>query len=581
MTYHSDWSTVRLLFYLLYVIVIVQTRPRNDHDEDVQHNKHDIELNSAIEKSFSWVELFTAVESTPSPASPQTEKTPSPASTKPRVQERDMHAGVVVGRELLGTGAQLHKDICGTRPAQEQSFGTRRIIGGEPAEPGEFPWQVGLIRIPSSRVKEKPVLTCGGALLSTHSVLTACHCLKLPANRYEVSLGRISSAVDEEDCHEQRFHVVEYFKHPKFNPDTLQNDVAVLSIRSKYGQGVWWNDWVLPICLPHPHYHQLYTPGTEGVVTGWGLLEEEDKYMSLNLQHVEVPITSLDYCNEAYTGLTTLLESQVCAGDREGGRDACAGDSGGPLAVKDVSDDRFYLAGLVSFGMGCGRPEYPGVYSRVDYYTPWVLTIVSHIEQVGSVLPTVIQSMHTSSQPTTTTRPTTTTTTRTTTTTVRTTTRSARVFTTMTTPSMHELGPVCQGSKKWAVCSIRGQVIRVISGSYGRPAGSSECAGMLVPWYMRRECSLPSAGVELARACNGKRTCRITTRVGKDDIFSRNPCIRQRPFVTMEFMCEAGRGNTLRSFSEEEEDIHAEEGIEEDEVNRLSDDEKYTNYVRF
>jgi len=568
MIYYSEWAILRLVFYLIYVVVMVQTRPRNDHDDVDQHNnKHDFELNSAIERSFSWIELFTAVESTPSPASPQ-----------PIVQERDMHAGVVVGRELLGTGAQLHKDICGTRPAQGQSFGTRRIIGGEPAEPGEFPWQVGLIRTPSSRVNESPVLTCGGALISTHSVLTACHCLKLPANRYEVWLGRISSVVDEEDCHEQRFIVVEYFKHPKFNPDTLQNDVAVLSIRSKYGQGVKWTDWVLPICLPHPHYQQLYTPGTQGVVAGWGLLQEEDKFMSLNLQHVEVPIVSLVNCNEAYTGLTTLLESQICAGDREGGRDACAGDSGGPLAVKDTSDNRFYLAGVVSFGMGCGRPEYPGVYSRVDYFTPWVLTIVSHIEQVGSVLPRVIQSMHTSSQPTTTTRPTTTTTTKTTTTTVRTTTRSPRVFSTMTPPSVHEIGPLCQGSNKWAICSSRGQVIRVLSGSYGRPAGSSECAGMLIPWYMRRDCSLPSAGVELARACNGKRTCRISTRDGKDGIFSRNPCIRQRPFVTIEFMCEARRGNMMKSFSDEDEDIYAEELIN-DEDNRVSD-EKYTNYVK-
>ena len=105
---------------------------------------------------------------------------------------------------------------------------------------------------------------------------------------------------------------------------------------------------------------------------------------------------------------------------------------------------------------------------------------------------------------------------------------------------------------------------------------------MVVPWYMRRECSLASAGVELARACNGKKSCRISTRAGKDDIFTRNPCnARQRPFVTMKYVCETQRGNMLRSYSEKWEDIiDAEEG-DQDEDNNESNDEMYTNYIKF
>ena len=105
---------------------------------------------------------------------------------------------------------------------------------------------------------------------------------------------------------------------------------------------------------------------------------------------------------------------------------------------------------------------------------------------------------------------------------------------------------------------------------------------MLVPWYMRRECSLASAGVELARACNGKKSCRISTRAGKDDIFSRNPCnVRQRPFVTMKFVCESQRGNMLRSYSENEEGIILAEEGNQDEDNSESDDEMYANYIKF
>jgi len=578
---------VLLLLYLWVVMIL--SRPRNEKINSAAHKDQDElngELNTAIEDSFSWADIFTAVQNLPQPpASVESvieERSPSsPLLTQ--IKERDGHENEFNVKKL-GVGFQVHKDICGTRPGKKETRGTRRIIGGEQAEIGEFPWQVSLMRI-ASKVAEKPVLTCGGALVSTRSVLTACHCLKLPANRYEVWVGRISSIVDVKECHDQKFHVVEYFKHPNFDPDTLQNDVAVLSISSKYNQGVRWNDLVLPICLPHPHHHnRLYIPNTDGIVAGWGLLKEEDKYMSSNLQHVKVPIISLTNCNIAYNGLTTLIESQLCAGGKDGGRDACAGDSGGPLVVKDTSTGRFYQAGIVSFGMGCGRREYPGVYSKVSSFTQWVFDTVKNIQQGGPESPhLVIEPVDTTTLIpfTSTGHPETTKliTTRLVSTTVSTTTR--KPSTTASPPIIHDLGPVCRGHYKWAICGRRGYVIKVISGSYGRPASSSECAGLLVPWWMRRrECSLRSAGAELARACNGKKKCRISAREGKNNIFLRNPCMRQRPFVTLRYICEAERGTMQRSFSEYEEDIFIEdeEGIDYYDIEGF-DDEKYTNYV--
>ena len=64
----------------------------------------------------------------------------------------------------------------------------------------------------------------------------------------------------------------------------------------------------------------------------------------------------------------------VCAGYPSGGSDTCQGDSGGPLVVqKSPTDDSAIVYGVVSWGIGCARPGYPGVYTRVTKYVDWIL----------------------------------------------------------------------------------------------------------------------------------------------------------------------------------------------------------------
>ena len=98
--------------------------------------------------------------------------------------------------------------------------------------------------------------------------------------------------------------------------------------------------------------------GALAVVTGWGTLTPGGS-LPLQLQAVEVNITSRAACNSAYAQYGGITVNMICAGVPEGGKDACQGDSGGPLVVGGK------LVGIVSWGLSCALADYPGVYSNV------------------------------------------------------------------------------------------------------------------------------------------------------------------------------------------------------------------------
>jgi secreted trypsin-like serine protease len=90
------------------------------------------------------------------------------------------------------------------------------------------------------------------------------------------------------------------------------------------------------------------------------------------LQEVAVPIVDSTRCQAGYSGTNVrITANMLCAGLTQGGKDSCQGDSGGPLVVKGA-DGKWQQAGVVSFGIGCARPERFGVYTRVANYVPWI-----------------------------------------------------------------------------------------------------------------------------------------------------------------------------------------------------------------
>ena len=108
-------------------------------------------------------------------------------------------------------------------------------------------------------------------------------------------------------------------------------------------------------------------------VAGWGVTLEGSLVLSSSLQEVNLPLVNLTQCREALGEAVT--DNMLCAGGVLG-QDACQGDSGGPLMGTDPDTDRVYLAGVVSWGVGCAREDLPGVYTRVSRYTHWIRQIV-------------------------------------------------------------------------------------------------------------------------------------------------------------------------------------------------------------
>ena len=156
--------------------------------------------------------------------------------------------------------------------------------------------------------------------------------------------------------------------HPQFQPGPrFYNDIAVLRLSRE----VPLSSSVQPLCLPSPGTGGDLT-GETAVVLGWGRTREGGPRSQL-LRAVDVRVWPEEGCREAYRGIANILPGMICAS--KPGKDSCAGDSGGPLVL--CGPAHCVQVGLASWGVGCAEPGYPGVYTRLDYFTPWILNITA------------------------------------------------------------------------------------------------------------------------------------------------------------------------------------------------------------
>ncbi|XP_041041239.1 transmembrane protease serine 9-like [Carcharodon carcharias] len=234
---------------------------------------------------------------------------------------------------------------CGSRPAISS-----RIVGGTNSMNGEWPWQVSL------QIRSH---VCGASIISDRWLVSAAHCFvgtKSNPSIWKVYMGTVNVGMG----------IVRTIKtiisHPNYLSNRNDFDIAVLELSSCLN----FVDVIQPICLPSSN--QVFPAGKSCTVTGWGTLSFQGSLPTI-LQKADVDIINNNTCKTIYGNIIT--ERMLCAGFLEGGVDSCQGDSGGPLACMEP-DGTWFLAGIVSFGLECAKPNFPGVYTRVTALRDWL-----------------------------------------------------------------------------------------------------------------------------------------------------------------------------------------------------------------
>nr|XP_021504589.1 transmembrane protease serine 9 isoform X1 [Meriones unguiculatus] len=244
---------------------------------------------------------------------------------------------------------------CGWQPAWRSAG---RIVGGMEAAPGEFPWQVSL--------RENHEHFCGATIIGARWLVSAAHCFNEFQDPAQWAAQAGSVHLSGAEASAVRARVLRISKHPAYDADTADFDVAVLELARPLPFG----RYVQPACLPAATH--VFPPRKKCLISGWGYLREDFLVKPEVLQKATVELLDQSLCASLYG--PSLTDRMVCAGYLDGKVDSCQGDSGGPLVCEEPSG-RFFLAGIVSWGIGCAEARRPGVYARVTRLRDWIAEV--------------------------------------------------------------------------------------------------------------------------------------------------------------------------------------------------------------
>ncbi|XP_043935628.1 complement C1s subcomponent-like isoform X2 [Protopterus annectens] len=249
-------------------------------------------------------------------------------------------------------------DVCGnvTNPPQP----IQRIIKGEFAEEGNFPWQV-YFEIPRA----------GGALIGEQWVLTSATVAEqdgLTMYIGTINVGREALKAATEIKPEK------IFLHPSYNIVTegerrynYDNDIALIKLKDKVKMGY----QISPICIPNEGEEFELLQGRMGFISGWGRTEKG--YLSQRLRYAQIPVENMNTCKHHIflnknpeTKKLVFTDNMFCGGLK--GIDSCQGDNGGAYAFKS-DDSTYFVGGIVSWGVECGSY---GFYTKMKNYIEWI-----------------------------------------------------------------------------------------------------------------------------------------------------------------------------------------------------------------
>ncbi|XP_073884716.1 brain-specific serine protease 4 isoform X2 [Macaca fascicularis] len=301
-----------------------------------------------------------------------------------------------------------------------------RVVGGEDSTDNEWPWVVS--------IQKNGTHQCAGSLLTSRWVITAAHCFKDNLNKpslFSVLLG--AWQLGNPGSRSQKVGVAWVQPHPMYSwKEGARADIALVRLE----HSIQFSERVLPICLPDASIH--LPPNTHCWISGWGSIQDggaasfSPKWLGVDgdrgwqilrdtdtmsnkrwrpeaqhdtdrrkdglqsrrnlvplphpqtLQKLKVPIIDSEVCSRLYwrgAGHEAITEDMLCAGYLEGERDACLGDSGGPLMCQ--VDGAWLLAGIISWGEGCAERNRPGVYISLSAHRSWVEKIVQGVQLRG------------------------------------------------------------------------------------------------------------------------------------------------------------------------------------------------------
>ncbi|CAF1030862.1 unnamed protein product, partial [Brachionus calyciflorus] len=317
----------------------------------------------------------------------------TPSTTRSMSSTQQMIPGLTnYGKTCVFGKSFSFCDVCGRQPIQPNV----KIVGGINAVKNSWPSLAFLVMDYTYRYTfngqtySRTIQTyCGAVLIDRTTVITAAHCYEqsayvsthrvtvnfrndplFPSNAYKVYLGLhnidglFSGTADLTGV--SVMAISNIINHENYNDATNLNDIAVIKLKNE----VKYTSTIQPACLP-PSKTYKPTKNVPAWIAGWGSLSAGGDAPDI-LQNVKITYYYSGYeCRNLNTG-NLDWDKQICAGEYGGGKDTCQGDSGGPLYIQD--GNTFIFVGATSFGVGCGDPGYPGIYTRVAFYLDWILS---------------------------------------------------------------------------------------------------------------------------------------------------------------------------------------------------------------